>query len=72
MLRQVRQAEMKIQVDHERCFGYGRCIDIAPSTFTLDENGQSVAGEPRDPEEVIRDAAWACPVQAIDVMATGA
>jgi ferredoxin len=63
---------MRIHVDHEQCFGYGRCIDIAPSTFSLNEDGQSVAsGSSHDSIKVIRDAAWACPMQAIEVSVDG-
>lgn len=58
---------MRIRVDHDQCFGYGRCVDIAPATFALDANGQSVAGEARDGPEAIRNAAWACPMQAIEI-----
>jgi len=24
---------MKVRVDHDRCFGFGRCVEIAPNTF---------------------------------------
>ncbi|HZD68577.1 MAG TPA: ferredoxin [Actinomycetes bacterium] len=58
---------VRIRVDHDKCFGYGRCIEIAPHTFSLNEDGQSVAGEPQDDEDAIRDAAWACPMQAIEL-----
>ena len=60
---------MRIRVDHERCFGFGRCVEIAPNTFALNEDGQSEAGEVRDDEAAIRNAAWACPMQAIEVTA---
>ena len=62
---------MRIHVDHDQCFGYGRCIDIAPNTFSLDENGLSVVGDLHDSPKAVRDAAWACPMQAIEVAADG-
>ncbi len=63
---------MRIRVDHDKCFGYARCTETAPNTFTLDEGGQSVAGEQRDDDEAIQEAAWACPVQAIELAANEA
>jgi len=58
---------MKVRVDHDRCFGFGRCVEIAPNTFALNDDGQSEAGEPHDSEDAVRKAAWACPMQAIEV-----
>ncbi len=59
--------QLHISVDHEQCFGYQRCVQIAPNTFSLDEAGNSVAGAPADDEAAIREAAWTCPMQAIVV-----
>ena len=59
--------QLQISVDREQCFGYQRCVQIAPHTFSLDDEGNSVAGPPADDEEAIRSAAWACPMQAIVV-----
>ena len=56
---------LRVDVDHEQCFGYQRCVQIAPNTFSVDEAGNSVAGPPADDEAAIREAAWACPMQAI-------
>jgi ferredoxin len=56
---------LHVDVDREQCFGYQRCVQIAPNTFTLNEAGNSVAGPPADDEATIREAAWSCPVQAI-------
>jgi ferredoxin len=61
-----RSNPVQITVDHDRCFGYARCVDTAPDTFSLDENGLSVPRESSDDEQTIRAAAWACPVQAIE------
>lgn len=58
---------IRVHVDHEQCFAYQRCVQIAPDTFSIDEDGNSVAGQPADDEELIREAAWACPMQAISV-----
>jgi ferredoxin len=58
---------LHVYVDDEQCFGYQRCVQVAPKTFSLNEAGNSVAGPPADDEEAIREAAWACPMQAIVV-----
>ncbi|MQA14688.1 MAG: ferredoxin [Pseudonocardiaceae bacterium] len=63
---------MRVHVDHDRCFGFGRCVDIAPNTFRLNEGGQSITGEPRDDEDAIQQAAWACPTQAIEIITKSA
>jgi ferredoxin len=60
---------MRVAVDHERCFGYGRCVDLVPEVFTLDEEGKSVAGDitgvgPRR----LAMAVWTCPMQAISLL----
>lgn len=65
-----RSNQVHITVDHDRCFGYARCVDVAPDTFSLDENGLSVPRESSDDEQTIRAAAWACPVQAIETDGT--
>jgi ferredoxin len=60
---------MRVRVDHQRCFGYGRCVDLVPEVFTLDENDHSVAGG-ADGVELSRltMAVWACPMQAITLV----
>jgi ferredoxin len=58
---------MRINVDHDHCFGYARCVDVAPDSFSLDENGQNFLRESSDGEQTIRVAAWACPVQTIEI-----
>ncbi len=34
---------LHVDVDHEQCFGYQRCVQIAPNTFSVDDAGNSVA-----------------------------
>lgn len=29
---------MKLWIDHERCDGFGRCVDYAPTVFTTPED----------------------------------
>ncbi|POX40221.1 ferredoxin [Streptomyces sp. Ru73] len=59
-----------ISIDTDRCIGSGQCALTAPRTFTQDDDGFSAlvpqpAGAPADP--LAREAARACPVQAITV-----
>ena len=57
---------MKVEVDDRRCFGYGRCVDLVPEVYALDDDGKSVAGDTIgvDPRRLAM-AAWASPMQAI-------
>jgi ferredoxin len=63
---------VRVIIDQQRCFGYGRCVNIAPEVFTLGEDGRAVA---RDASDIDRDqlemAAWSCPMQAITVVNEG-
>lgn len=53
-------------VDPDLCTGCELCIDIAPSTFEMDEEGISRVVDPRgDDEEAIEEAIDTCPVEAI-------
>ncbi|GHE50170.1 ferredoxin [Streptomyces longispororuber] len=61
---------MRIAIDTDRCIGAGQCVLTAPRVFTQDDDGFSEvlpggldgAGDP-----MVREAARACPVQAITV-----
>ncbi|MEV0603284.1 ferredoxin [Streptomyces sp. NPDC050315] len=59
-----------ISIDTDRCIGSGQCALTAPKTFTQDDDGFSALlphaeDAPADP--LAREAARACPVQAITV-----
>lgn len=59
---------MRIEADLGACRSYAICVGIAPEAFELDEFGLLVVLQPEVPageEERIRDAALACPTQAI-------
>lgn len=61
---------VKAQVDRDRCFGFGRCVEEVPEVFRLDEDHKSVPQDPTDVEvERLLAAAWSCPMQAISVHA---
>ncbi|KIZ15456.1 ferredoxin [Streptomyces natalensis] len=61
---------MRIAIDQDVCIGSGQCVLTAPKVFTQDDDGFSQvlpgsedgAGDP-----LVREAARACPVQAITV-----
>jgi len=59
---------MKIKIDKNKCIGCGTCIAIAPKSFKFDSEGKSELIEsPGDSEEIIKEAAESCPVQAINL-----
>ncbi|MBW8699627.1 Ferredoxin fas2 [Streptomyces sp. MBT84] len=58
---------MQIVVDLTRCQGYAQCVFLAPGVFRLhgDEALLYTPAVPGDQVERVRQAAAACPVQAI-------
>jgi ferredoxin len=59
---------MPISVDKEKCIGCGACASIAPNTFKIGDDGKSeVFNQTGDDSDTIKQAADACPVQAITI-----
>ncbi|MEU6082937.1 ferredoxin [Streptomyces sp. NPDC047108] len=59
-----------IEVDKDTCIGAGQCALTAPDVFTQDDDGFSellTGSEDGGGDPLVRDAARACPVQAISV-----
>ncbi|MET7550066.1 MULTISPECIES: ferredoxin [unclassified Streptomyces] len=58
---------MQIVVDLTRCQGYAQCVFLAPEVFELhgEEGLLYATAVPDDQVERVRQAAAACPVQAI-------
>lgn len=58
---------MRTVVDLTRCEGYAQCVFLAPEMFELhgEEGLLYATSVPEDQEERVRQAAAACPVQAI-------
>lgn len=58
---------MRVVVDLTRCQGYAQCVFLAPDVFQL--HGEEALlydpAVPEDQHERVRQAATACPVQAI-------
>ncbi len=55
---------IKARIDTETCLGYGDCVELAPDAFELGDTAR-VIGETSD--ERLRDAARACPAEAISL-----
>ncbi|MER6331075.1 ferredoxin [Streptomyces sp. NPDC014983] len=58
---------MRTVVDLTRCQGYAQCVFLAPDVFRLhgEEGLLYTPAVPEDQVERVRQAAAACPVQAI-------
>lgn len=58
-------------VDLGKCVGQGMCVLYAPDIFVLsDEDGRAQVRQgsvPKDQEDAVRQAARACPEQAISL-----
>jgi ferredoxin len=59
-------AGVRIEVDRELCFGFGDCVDTAPTVFRLDEEDKATVIDPDAATlERITEASQNCPVDAI-------
>jgi ferredoxin len=57
---------VRIAVDRALCFGFGDCVDTAPTVFALDgEQIAIVIDAAGAPLELVVEAAQNCPVDAI-------
>jgi ferredoxin len=58
---------MKARVDAELCVACGACVDISPEVFDLPGDTAVVKSEtvPAEREDAVREAAEACPTEAI-------
>lgn len=64
---------MRISIDSNRCIGSAQCAVSVPAVFEQDEDGLStvIAGrEDGAGQPLVREAARACPVQAITLTET--
>jgi ferredoxin len=57
----------RVQIDESACSAHGDCVAIAPQVFALEETAV-VIGD--GPDELIMEAAEACPALAISVIDT--
>jgi ferredoxin len=57
-----------VEVDRTLCFGFGDCVDTAPSVFALDEESKAIVIDPDAASvDMIVEASQNCPVDAIIV-----
>ncbi len=53
------------RIDPDECSAHGDCVEIAPQVFRLDDTAVVIGN---GPEELILEAAEACPAVAISVV----
>ena len=61
---------MRIRIDKDLCIGCEACIDICPEVLEMQDDLAIAKIEddiPEDLEDAIREAAEACPSQAIEI-----
>jgi len=60
---------MQVRVDVEVCTGCGVCVELCPEVFDLRDDVSVVLVDevPEDLADVVREAAAACPTEAIIV-----
>lgn len=57
---------MKVTMDTSKCDGNGKCVEVAPKVFKLNERFISVVIDPKgDTDQRILLAAKVCPTKAI-------
>lgn len=58
-----------IVVDREKCISAGSCVAVAPEVFELDGEGKAIVKSMTgDTDDMIVDAAKACPTLAITIV----
>ena len=57
---------MKIEVNKDLCIGCGSCVSIDPETFEFNDDGLAEV-KTNEISEGAREAAEACPVEAIKI-----
>ncbi|BDM71197.1 ferredoxin [Streptomyces nigrescens] len=61
---------MRITIDQDVCIGAGQCALTAPAVFDQDDDGFGLVRSGREDgagDPLVREAARACPVQAITI-----
>lgn len=61
---------MRVRIDKDLCIGCEACIDICPEVIEMQDDLAVTKIEdeiPEDLEDAVREAAEACPSQAIEI-----
>jgi ferredoxin len=62
---------MKAKVIADQCIGDGICVDTCPEVFEMGDDGLAyvkIEGDvPADQEALVKEAAEACPTEAIEI-----
>jgi ferredoxin len=69
MLGVTQEVTMKARIIPEECIACGLCTDVCPRVFRF-EGAEVVASDqavPVEDEEAVREAAFGCPVEAIEL-----
>ena len=57
---------MQVRIRRPECCGNGVCVEMVPAVFALDSKNKAVVLDPEAASpEALREAAEACPCQAI-------
>ena len=59
---------MRIEIDHDRCTGHGRCYSLAPELFDCDDEGYGqvlISDVPADLVDKAQLAIDTCPERAV-------
>ncbi|MGK5546210.1 ferredoxin [Streptomyces sp. URMC 127] len=63
-------SSLRVSIDSDVCIGAGQCVLTAPSVFDQDDDGFGLVRPGREDgggDPLVKEAARACPVQAITV-----
>ncbi|WP_203803148.1 ferredoxin [Mycobacterium heckeshornense] len=64
----------RLEVDRNKCCGYGTCAELCPEVFSLDENGFVVANMTEIPDQLmpaVEEAVYCCPENVLSIRKSG-
>lgn len=63
---------LEVRIDREKCQAHGKCVQLAPQTFSLGEDGKVVLGDSAaSADDVLLRAARSCPYRVINLFDSG-
>lgn len=58
----------EVRINREKCQAHGKCVQLAPQTFSLGEDGKVVLGDSgASSDDVLLRAARSCPYRVINL-----